>query len=306
MFYLARVYSIISIMYSVLLKKSFSNNCGHTDKYVTVQPVAFYEWFDATCYLWTAPLKCFGLSWSSLQLDRNVNQCKRWYIFQETYASQKSVLRTRAVVPNLSVAADRSTLDNFTSAREYSITVVIFNRWNKWSYQFEPSDKAATVESTAAFHLQRFHSIHATVLPWKESTNHMPRKRVVSPPVYILQFRGPGLDTATLEHLGKVMCFVMTLWWIAAIATLVAKNKRIFTSCALRWQSHLLQTIQSLHFLVSFRAERQQFARILDNDQHNFLKFKWNRRNYESDVRLQSVQQKNCVLNPHAHKDILL
>jgi len=51
MFYLARVCSIISIMYSVLLKKSFSNNCGHTDKYVTVQPVAFYEWFDATCYL---------------------------------------------------------------------------------------------------------------------------------------------------------------------------------------------------------------------------------------------------------------
>ena len=36
-------------------------------------------------------------------------------------------------------------------------------------------------------------TIHATALPWEESTNHVPRKQVVLPPVYILQFRDPVL-----------------------------------------------------------------------------------------------------------------
>jgi len=34
--------------------------------------------------------------------------------------------------------------------------VVIFQQL-KWTYQFEPSDKAAVVESTAPLHLQHFH-----------------------------------------------------------------------------------------------------------------------------------------------------
>jgi len=49
--------------------------------------------------------------------------------------------------------------------------------------------------STAPLHLQhssfmdrRSHSAHVTVFPWKESTNHIPRKRVISPSLYIYAF----------------------------------------------------------------------------------------------------------------------
>jgi len=39
--------------------------------------------------------------------------------------------------------------------------------------------------------LNTFVTADQSVFPWEELTNHMPRKRVVSPPVYILYFRGP-------------------------------------------------------------------------------------------------------------------
>ena len=59
----------------------------------------------------------------------------------------------RAVVHNLFLTAGRSTLDNFIAAWEYTL---------------------------------------ATIFPWEEASNHMPRKRVVSPPVHILYFRDSG------------------------------------------------------------------------------------------------------------------
>ena len=88
----------------------------------------------------------------------------------------------KAVVPNLFLTAGRSMLDKFTAAREYSVMVALFQH-PKWSYQYEPLDKAATVQSAAFLHLQHSHfmlqcprcTMHATVLPRKKWTNHMPR-----------------------------------------------------------------------------------------------------------------------------------
>ena len=53
----------------------------------------------------------------------------------------------KRLVPNLSIIADRSSLDNFTEAQYDPMMVVILQQL-KWTYQFEPSDKAASVEST--------------------------------------------------------------------------------------------------------------------------------------------------------------
>jgi len=73
------------------------------------------------------------------------------------------------VVPNLFVTADRSMYHNFTAAREYSMMVALFQQ-PKWSYQYEPLDKSATVQSAALLHLQHSHfmlqcsrSMHPTV-----------------------------------------------------------------------------------------------------------------------------------------------
>jgi len=77
----------------------------------------------------------------------------------------------KPVVPNLFVTADRSMHDNFTAAREYSMVVALFQQ-SKWSYQYEPLDKAATVQSAAFLYLQHSHfmlqyshSVHPAVLP---------------------------------------------------------------------------------------------------------------------------------------------
>ena len=85
------------------------------------------------------------------------------------------------MVLNLFVTVDGSMHDNFTAAREYSMMVAIFQQ-PKWSYQYEPSDKAATVQSAALLHLQHSHfvlqcshSTHPRELPWEKSTNHMTR-----------------------------------------------------------------------------------------------------------------------------------
>ena len=67
----------------------------------------------------------------------------------------------KPVVPNLFLTADRSVHDNFTAALEYSMMVALFQQ-PKWSYQFEPLDKAATVQSAALLHLQ--HSLYAPML----------------------------------------------------------------------------------------------------------------------------------------------
>ena len=87
----------------------------------------------------------------------------------------------KAVVLSLFVTADRSIHDNFTTAGEYSMTVALFSaaeiKLPVWAL-----DKAATVQSAALLHLQHSHfmlqcshSMHPTVPPWNESTNHMPR-----------------------------------------------------------------------------------------------------------------------------------
>jgi len=51
---------------------------------------------------------------------------------------------SKPVVLNLFITGDRSTLDNSTAGREYSVMVVSFQQL-EWSYQFEPPDKAVHI-----------------------------------------------------------------------------------------------------------------------------------------------------------------
>jgi len=53
--------------------------------------------------------------------------------------------------PNLFVTANRSMHENFTASQEYFMMVALFQQ-PKWSYQYEPLDKAATVQSVALLH----------------------------------------------------------------------------------------------------------------------------------------------------------
>jgi len=70
-----------------------------------------------------------------------------------------------------------SRLDNFTSAREHSIMVVILQQL-KWSYQFEPSDKAAAC--LCALPLRTQHCFHGKNRPITCPESEW------SPPVYVL------------------------------------------------------------------------------------------------------------------------
>jgi len=66
------------------------------------------------------------------------------------YGAQVKKPWSKPVVPNLLVTADRSTLDNFTAAREYSMLVVIFQQLKR-SYLFEPSDRVAACPTLSLY-----------------------------------------------------------------------------------------------------------------------------------------------------------
>jgi len=147
----------------------------------TMQSFMESQWFKIALYdnsqkVWSGSKK-MGPVFHRLHITENiVGVPKTFYLKTNVWK-----IYPKAVVPNLFLAVDRSMHDNFTAVREYSMTVALFQQ-PKWSYQYEPFDKYATVQSASLLHLQHSHfmlqcphSMHPTVLSWEKSTNHMPR-----------------------------------------------------------------------------------------------------------------------------------
>jgi len=88
---------------------------------------------------------------------------------------------SKAVAPNLFVTAEGSMHDNFTATREYFMMVALFQQ-PKWSYQYEPLDKAATVCSFAPSPtLSLYAPMLSLYAPSSASTGKMDKSHVQVP-----------------------------------------------------------------------------------------------------------------------------